>query len=49
MELEDFGADFHGCGLIWVGEEGGVFGAVEEGALCLDEVRGEEDVRAEGC
>ncbi len=48
MQLVDFGAEAHGGGLVGVGEEGGVFGAVEEGALGVDEVRGEEDVGAEG-
>lgn len=48
MELVDFRPEAHGGRLVGVGEEGGVFGAVEEGALGVDEVRGEENVGAEG-
>lgn len=48
MQLVDFRAEAHGGGLVGVGEEGVVFGAVEQGALRVDEVRGQEDVGAEG-
>ena len=48
LQLQDFAADFGGCGFIGVGEEGVVLGAVEEGALRSYEMAGEEDVAAEG-
>ncbi len=47
MQLVDFRPQAHSSGLIGVCEEGVVFGAVEEGALRVDEVGGEEDVGAE--
>lgn len=47
MELVDFGAKAHGGGFVG-GEEVVVFFGVEEGALGVDEVGGEEDVGAEG-
>ena len=40
--------DTHGSRFVGVGEQAVVFGPENEVALCVDEVRGEEDVGAEG-
>lgn len=47
QHLEDFIADADGGGFV-AGEEGHVFGFVEEVALETEEMGGEEDVAAEG-
>ena len=48
LQGQDLVADLDGRGLVRVGKEGDVFGAVEEAALGGHEVGGEEDLAAEG-
>ena len=48
LQLQDLVAQFDRRGLVRVREEGGGLGAVEEGALGGDEVRGKKNCFAEG-